>query len=269
MISIARTMAKVFLLVLPAALVSACAQVITVNPDGTFSPDWVDVNDGDFVYWILSEPSDSIIPVSWRAPFPDICRAYKPYDATDPNEFTGPLIQAPAGVFVLGPNEQGVQIVNESDPGVPPCSRSDSQFASGSQYLCPSAVKNETMPWTWRNPSITGVFIRLEWDDVHLGPDSYDWTALDREIERAVQNGKLYSLAFKAGNEGTPGWIFDPTVAGNDVVQQVQLQDTGSHRLPGRCGVPMTLGSPADPNYRKHYFALLRAAASHIREKNE
>ncbi len=30
----------------------------------------------------------------------------------------------------------------------------------------------------------------------------------------------------------------------------------------------MELGSPADPNYRLHYFNLLKAAARHIRERN-
>jgi len=136
---------------------------------------------------------------------------------------------------------------------------------AGKKYLCPTGEPYMTMDSTWKDPDITGVFIRPWWNDIHLGPGKFDWTALDREIAKAVKHGKLYSLSFKAGSKGTPQWLFDP--ATTDPVRKLTFQDYGSEKKTG-CGSTLHLGSPADPNYKKHYFALLSAAAAHIKQRN-
>ena len=75
------------------------------------------------------------------------------------------------------------------------------------------------MDSTWANPAITGVFIRLKWSDLQTGPTTYSETAIARllsEVDKAVANGKVYSIAIKSGAEGdaTPAWLFDPAPAG-------------------------------------------------------
>jgi hypothetical protein len=239
---------------------------VMVNPDGSFSPSRVQIRDGDTVEWRFHDRTDAIIPVDSSGQFSSLCSAYKPYDPADPNEFTGPLPRAASGIFTLGPDGPGSTIETAGAPNST-CDYNQAPDKVGRQYLCNTGELYATMDWTWQNPNFTGVFIRLRWDEVNPGPGVYDWTAMDREIEKAVRNGKLYSLSFKAGSKGTPQWIFDPAIAGATAVERLTFRDAGDGEQPG-CGTLMDLGSPADPNYRRHYFALWQAAARHIRERN-
>ena len=61
---------------------------------------------------------------------------------------------------------------------------------------------------------------------------------MDREIANAVANGKVYSLSFKAGAEGTPAWIFEPMAAGPLAVPPVDLQDNDSGEYKGQMTAP-------------------------------
>jgi hypothetical protein len=237
-----------------------------VNSDGSFSPTRLFIHDGDTVEWRFNDRTDTIIPVDSTGSTP-FCTSYKPYDPSDPNEFTGPLPRAASGIFTLGPDGAGFVIDSLSSPN-PSCNPNNSAAWIGDQFLCDSGEPFASMDWTWQNPNITGVFIRLRWKTVHGGPGIFDWTVMDREIEKAVLNGKMYSLSFKAGSKGTPDWIFDPTIAGANVVNRLTLQDTGDNPDSTECGVIMNLGSPADPNYRLHYFELWKAAAQRIRARN-
>lgn len=239
---------------------------VTVNPDGSFSPRRIQIHDGDTVEWRFHDRTDAINPVDSSGPPANLWSAYKPYDPADPNEFTGPMPRAASGIFTLGPDGPGL-ITETLDARNPACDYNRAPDKVGNQYLCNTGEPYATMDWTWQNPNFTGVFIRLRWDEVNPGPGVYDWTALDREIEKAVRNGKLYSLSFKAGSSGTPQWIFDPAIAGATAVKRLTFRDAGDEDQPG-CGTLMDLGSPGDPNYRRHYFALWRAAARHIRERN-
>ena len=111
------------------------------------------------------------------------------------------------------------------------------------------------------------MFIRLCRNRVQIAPgtadSSFDFRDLEREIAQAVKHGKLYSLAIKAGSEGTPAWIF------KNGVTPLALQDAGSdnERTPGSCGPRMTLGSPTDPAFQKHYFDMLTKVADRIRAR--
>jgi len=237
---------------------------VIVKPDGSFEPKWTYIHDGDTVKWQFSARTDAIIPVHPLDSLAVSCSAYKPYEATNPNEFTGPLPRAASGIYTLGPDGEGFVIETRGMPN-PTCDYLRSPAQVGNQYLCPTGANYATMDWTWQNPNLTGVFIRLRWDEVNPALGVYDWTAMDREIEQAVRNGKLYSLSFKAGAKGTPQWIFDPAIAGANVVKRLSFQDDDDE---SGCGVKMDLGSPADPNYRRLYFDLWKAAAQRIRSRN-
>jgi len=239
---------------------------VMMKPDGSFEPQWTYIHDGDTVKWQFSARTDAIIPVNPIDSLTVSCSAYKPYDSTDPNEFTGPMPRAASGIFTLGPDEPGFVIETLGAPGAS-CNYNQAPDKVGNQYLCNTGEPYATMDWTWQNPNLTGVFIRLRWNEVNPGPGVYDWTAMDREIEKAVRNGKLYSLSFKAGSKGTPLWIFDPAIAGANAVKRLTFRDAGDEDEPG-CGPLMDLGSPADPNYRTLYFDLWKAAARRIRERN-
>jgi hypothetical protein len=120
------------------------------------------------------------------------------------------------------------------------------------------------MDVTWQDPSLTGVFIRLLWKDIQIAPgtadSSFDFTVLDREVNKAVKNGKVYSLAIRAGDDGTPSWLF------TNGVTALQLQDQGSDDSAG-CGSRMTLGDPTQTAYQNHYFDLLRKVAAHLKSR--
>ena len=255
------------LLLAPAFSQQPQRHTIIVNADGSFSPMELFIHDGDTVVWQLHDRTDAIIPVDTTGQAGSLCTAYKPYDSMDPNEFTGPMPHAPSGIFTLNPDGRGFAIETIGTPN-PSCNPNNSPVIVGNQYLCPTGERFATMDWTWQNPNITGVSIRMRWNEVHLGPGVFDWTVMDREIEKAVRNGKLYSLTFKAGLKGTPDWIFDPAVAGASVVKRLTFQDGGHQLAPGDCGFVMNLGSPADSNYRQLYFDLWRAAAQRIRARN-
>lgn len=258
----------VALLATVVALLAGCTgdlHVVTVNPDGTFTPTWTYVDDGDTVVWLFTERTDTIVPVDPAVPFPDLCTAYLPYDGADPNDFTGPMPRAASGIFTLSPLDEGYVVETAGDPNAS-CPEVSAPAAGGGQFLCPTGNRQETMDVTWQSPNVTGVFIRLLWNEVHLGPGSFDWTVMDREIQKAVDNGKLYSLSFKAGVNGTPDWIFDPAVTGaGKEVPELRFHDRANANA--NC-FWLSLGSPAEDNYREHYFELLTEAARRIKARN-
>jgi hypothetical protein len=212
-------------LVAPAA--SGELVAVTIGVDGVPSPPVAEVFHGDTVEWLLPDATRAVIPVAVEADGAVDCARPRPFDAADPNEFTGPLPRAASGLFSLGPEER--------------------PYAS------------ETA--TWASPSLTGVFIRPRWDDVHLAPGVFRWSEIDAEIEQAVRHGKLFSIGFKAGVKGTPAWIFEPARTENPATKL----DLGFRQG----GAVAWYGSPADPNFRKHYFDLLRAFAAHLRARND
>jgi hypothetical protein len=239
---------------------SAATVTVKVNPDGSFSPSVVTIASGDTVEWTLNGPADSIIPVNWDGVSSGVCSAIKPYSATDPNDLTGPMPLAVSGIFSLSPIDLGFAVVPATSicaGGLPPAA------AAGSQALCRGAQSGATMDVTWQDPSLTGVFIRLLWKDVQIAPGtadaSFDFTILDREVNKAVKNGKVYSLAIRAGDDGTPSWLFA------NGVTALQLQDSGDDTE--GCGTRMTLGTPTEIAYQNRYYDLLRKVAAHIKSR--
>ncbi|MEO7330375.1 MAG: hypothetical protein ABI193_17500, partial [Minicystis sp.] len=225
------------------------------NADGTFTPQWTWIKGGDTVTWVFptlpapaayTDPivnTDVVAQVEWIGAVPALCTAYTPAAhvsptgvvTTDPNDFTGPKVTAASGIFDLGPNE--------------------------APYVSPEA--------SWSDGRISGMFLRYQWKDVHLGPGVFDFHAMDAEIVQAISHGKLYSLGFKAGDEGTPDWIFGVPCGCNGAATPVPFQDPGaSDNLSCGGGTPETYGSPADPSYQCHYLELLQAVADHLRTRS-
>jgi hypothetical protein len=243
-------------------LVAATTHIVNVNADGSFSPPVVQIASGDSVQWNLRGPSDSIIPINWNGTTAGYCSTVKPFSAKD---FAGPMPVAASGIFALGPVTNGFA----AEPTAGVCASGGTPKASAAgQMLCRGglATYGATMDATWQDPALTGVFIRLLWKDVQTAPGtadaSFDFTILDRELNKAVKNGKIYSLGIKAGDDGTPSWLF--TTGG---VTPLSLQDSGSDGDDPSCGIRLTLGNPTELAYQNRYFDLLRKVAAHIRTR--
>jgi len=244
----------VALLTLCSAVASAATRTVKVNADGSFSPQVVYISSGDTVEWTLNA-GDSIIPVS------SSCTA-RPYDATDVNEFTGPMPVAASGIFSLSQLDSGYVV---QQAGTPCPAGAQPRAAAAGQILCPGGSYEATLDTTWQDPALSGVFIRLLWKDIQKSPGTddvnFDFTVLDREVNQAVKNGKLYSIGIKAGDDGTPTWLF--TSGG---VTPLSLQDGGSDD-DVQCGSRMTLGNPTETAYQNRYFDLLRKVAAHLKSR--
>jgi len=235
---------------------------VTVNSDGSFTPQYVYVNHGDTVIWHFCKNTDNIVPVDSLGKEEGLIFQYKPFNSTDPNEFTGPLPVAVSGIFTQSPESPpaGFEIYNLGESACEPAAFANNQF------LCSTGEDFATMDWTWQQTGITGVNIRMRWNEINTAPGVYDWSVLDREIRKAVENGKMYNLTFKAGAQGTPDWIFNPVIAGDRKVTPVTVQMVKDNGI--SCFVPWKMGSPSDSNYLYHYFEMWKAAAAHLKEKN-
>ena len=257
---------------------------MTVNDDGTFTPSAVTVSVGDTVIWEGLDDEDAIVRI--EAPFgaADVCGVADDdldhfYDPSDPDEFTGPMRKGVPGVFVRGPLYLGDRQVLatedcecEFDPF--PCTPLEVTSARDEiryKYCTAESAFNATMMETWGNPDITGVMITMDWEtlqpDYVNGDDDFFWDYLDREMDRAVEAGKPFALAIRAGFKGNPLWLFDyagPLTTGP--VTAVDLKTwTGSVPPTTDCGTEMTLPSPADENYRTLYVHMLEVVAEHVR----
>jgi hypothetical protein len=246
------------------------AWLVVANADGSFSPSTLHVRIGDLVTWSIQR-GDTIIPIGAS---PDVCSAALPHSASS---FAGPMPVAPGGLFTINPAagpagmDRGLVQVNVPLGTATPCGTREERARGAviwtmpgfplQAVLCASGPRGASMASTWQDPDLTGVAMRILWNSVHLGPGQYDFTMLDAEIAQAVANGKLYSLAFTAGKNGTPAWIFD--VGG---VPRVSLQDKANDEIYG-CGVEMDLGPPHDPMYQLHYFDMLTAVAAHLKTR--
>lgn len=277
---------------------------ITVNADGTFTPMWTTARKGDWIVWHLSAPTDTVIRALPSGPYPAMCDTPAPWDpAALNNGVTGPMPIAPGGVFTLSPVGAGLYEQAAACPG------NTEVLAAGGAHLCQSTAPGigAVMPSTWADPSTDGVFIRLLWNQVEPLTDCsssdpttcWDWSVLDREVQAAVDHGKVYSVSVKAGDDGTPDWLFttDPPVDpfANPVgalrnyptggVTRLFLQDSGNDTA--GCGAPMYLGNPTEQRviaiprpplppllavtypYRAQYFDMLRALAAHLKSRSD
>ena len=229
---------------------------VMVNADGSFTPSRLTVTAGTEVVWAFADHTDTIIPVTGSSTtVPQGCKSVKPYE---PGGFAGPA-RAPTGIFTLGPNPKGAGYGLVERTGS--CGADEDRGNVGDLHLCRAGTPGATMASTWSDPAISGVFIRMSWADVNPGLGVYDFTALEREVKAAVAHGKTYTIAFEAGKEGTPEWLF---TSGLVSVPRVPLWDPSPT---GTCGPEMSLGAPWASNYKARYFELLRAVAAHLKTR--
>lgn len=242
--------------------------VIKVNPDGSFTPQVTYIRSGDTVRWEQLTRADSVIPVDGARGYPAMCTLRKAFDPAASNEFTGPMPFAPSGVYTLSPLERGnIEATGRCPPGTTQLLAGDNGkvFCTGGNYAA-------TMDSTWSSPDITGVFVRLLWSDLNPRPGVFDFTILQREMEQAVKNGKLFSLGIKAGSDGTPDWIFatnpdnSPRSGAGGGVPRLHLQDTDDGQATA-CGVRMDLGNPTNLTYRKYYSAMLTELSKFVKTR--
>jgi hypothetical protein len=266
--------------------------VVIVNPDGTFTPSSITINSNEAVLWLGQsgglERTDSIVRIGDPAQHPgsDPCGIADDdldhrFDDADANELTGPGRKAVSGIFVLGPNEEGLvqKLATETcacellqnDPCSPP--PQITSVVDGNTYkLCPAeGGRNQLLDTTWNNPDVTGVTVRMNWRDLQIdngGTIEYDWSDLDAVMDKAVEHGKLFILDVRAGKHGTPDWIFDDYAgaAGPGPVPALPtFQDWGSNARPANnCGYPLDIGDPTDASYRDLYAAMIQAMADHV-----
>lgn len=261
------------------------AVTVTVNPDGTFSPNPVNIKAGEKIQWVGLTKTDSIVQIGNINQFPssDPCGINDNdldhvFAATDPNEFTGPNRKGVSGIFALGPNDPGfVQKLSTEtctcETLDEPCEPLQVNSLDGNSYkLCPGegAILG-TLDTTWTNPDLTGVILRINWSDIQIdnqGVIEFRWDDLDREMNKAVANGKLFTLDVRAGKSGTPTWIFNDYAgpAAPGPVTPITLKDWASEASPpgNNCGFDFTLGSPMQTNYRDLYVAMINAMATHV-----
>jgi hypothetical protein len=173
-------------------------------------------------------------------------------------------------------------------------------FNCGNQELDPTPLYPGTIPdgtylngvlsSTYRNPDITGVVLRFNWSHLqydNAGTIQYNWTPLDRELERAIKYGKYVTLDIRAGMFGTPSWIFSDYLdsasshkalwcaaapcafvsapAGAGLVNAIEFRDHYDEAPPGHgCGSLMRIGAPGDVHYRALYKGFIAGLASHL-----
>lgn len=250
---------------------------ITINPDGSFDPQNVQIRPGQTVRWQNLRRTDAIVRITEAnaAPPANVCAPFPAhrFNGHDPDEFTGPKRLGVSGIFALGPNGPGLLQVAESTP----CQCEDDDRSctpilarANGNKLCPEEGENyRFLDETWNNPDITGVIIRLNWSDIQKdigGEIQYVWSDLDRLMNTAVSHGKLFTLDVRAGSGGTPPWIFSNYPERPGPVTPLYFKDWGEGQAPpdDGCGFSMVLGSPTHVAYRNLYVAMIKALAQHV-----
>ena len=256
------------LLLCGAAAAQPQTHIVRVNTDGTFTPQTLLLKSGDTVRWEGLTRADSIIPANASAGYPAVCSARNAYDPSKPNEFTGPIPLAPSGIFTLSQLDAGLLEAQGACPG----GRRPIATGEGGKVLCFGGAYEATLESTWRSDQNTGTFIRLLWKDVNPSPGVYDFTVLRRELEQAVKYGKVYSLGVKAGDDGTPDWIFSTDADGRarpnggGGIPRLNFQDTDDDTA-NSCGNRMALGNPTRANYQTLYFNMWREVARLVKSR--
>ena len=160
------------------ALAHPQTHIVKVNADGSFSPQTTYIKTGDTVRWEQLTRTDSIIPANGTSGYPGVCSARNAYNPTDPNEFTGPIPFAPAGVFTVSPLTAGFT------EGTTSCANGRAVIQLNGKVLCQGGPVQATLNSTWKSPHIAGVFIRLLWSDVNPKQGVYDFAVFNAKWSR-------------------------------------------------------------------------------------
>jgi hypothetical protein len=258
---------------------------VHVDANGNFFPTTINIHGGDTIEWQLTNADDAVVTSSATGPvLPNACLAPKAWD--DAYSFAGPLPVGASGVWTMGPfsNDNGFE---QSDVTAGCSDGSDpvADITGSSEILCETNPHPYVMNSTWDSDDLKGVHLRMLWSD--LQPDiSYRNTAiktdvLDHEMNAAVAHGKLFSISVKAGDGGTPDWIFStepttnatgqfiPRTVNPGPVTRHQFQDTDKDPRRGECGLKMFLGNPTEQSYQDLWDQLLVQLAAHIKSRDD
>jgi hypothetical protein len=237
---------------------------VTVNEDGSFTPQTVRIHDGDTVEWTLHDRADAIVQssaivslVPWTS-----CLPAKPWEPADVNNLAGPMPEGASGIFTTGPygDDHGFEKTTAAcRDGSDPVAVARTPNADGTtDQLCATGPLGATMLETWEADDITGVHVRLLWRQIQPAPHRFFFDDLARELDNAVRHGKLYSLSVKAGKYGTPDWIFS-------TVTRLHFQDGGDDAE--GCGPEMDLGDPTEQAYQDLWGAMLTELAAFVKSR--
>lgn len=106
-------------------------------------------------------------------------------------------------------------------------------------------------------PGIDGGAIRIPWRVLEPSPGQYDWSLLDREIDKIVAAGGKYAIGIQAG-ANSPRWLVD---AGAKVVSfDIEKSET-------RPCVHITMPVPWDRMAMRSYVHLHRQLRRHLEAK--
>ena len=185
------------------------------DTSGKFTPYNVPLRTGDRVTWHFpnASPGNAVV----RRVATTGVWSIAPYTPGFANELAGPMIQAPSGVFALGPAGNGLVVQHDEECVSSEYEKAHRLHDGHRDYLCRTDSPNKygrTMESTWSDPGITGVFIRLRWKDLQPGQNVWDDEILIRETDAAVAHGKLYSLVIESGRDGQPPWLTRPVLLG-------------------------------------------------------
>lgn len=77
---------------------------------------------------------------------------------------------------------------------------------------CPptTAFSHSVVPSVAALPFVDGTLVRIVWADLEPAPDTFDWTLLDAELQRAADNDTNVALGVVCGALGEPDWLYAP-----------------------------------------------------------
>ncbi|MBI4066553.1 hypothetical protein HY411_02445 [Candidatus Gottesmanbacteria bacterium] len=110
-----------------------------------------------------------------------------------------------------------------------------------------SETKESLQEATYRNPSIRGVALRMEWNDIVSSQNKFHWDPLDQLFANAEANNKFVVLVLVPGY-GTPSWA-----------QSGVRTETFSRKYGKGAGVASPLPLPWDETYLSRWFTFLGA----------
>jgi len=102
-------------------------------------------------------------------------------------------------------------------------------------------------------PFVRGTCCNAPWNRVEAKPGVFDWTQLDRLVEKAFRENVSLYVAFEAGPE-SPDWVYE---AGVPKVVTKLGKRSGGDEWPH---YPFYLA----PEYKEHYHRFLKAVAEHL-----
>lgn len=237
-----------------------------------FTPFNITVASGDTLVWHFPSPSPGNA-IARRVASPTT-GAYMvaPYTPAYVNELVGPMIKAPSGIFALGPAGHGM--VEQDAPCAPPSvPLARKRVGTTTKYLCRSADPADdgrAMDSTWKNPNITGVFIRLQWKQLQPTRTTWNDDILVHEVDAAVANGKLFSVVIESGRDGQPPWLFDDVARGGAGLAALELiwNDEADATNPATCDDTALYADPTSLVYRELYKAALTHVADVLKQNS-